>query len=38
VQATSTPSAGLYMETLGAVLLLIAGGVAFLMVSAPRRT
>jgi hypothetical protein len=33
VQATSTPSAGLYMETLGAVVLLIAGGVGFLMLA-----
>jgi hypothetical protein len=33
VQGTSTPSAGLYMETLGAVLLLIGGGVGFLMLA-----
>ena len=31
VQATSTPSAGLYMETLGAVVLIVAGGVGLLM-------
>lgn len=31
VQAASTPSAGLYMETLAAVLLLISGGVGLLM-------
>ena len=30
-EGTSTPSAGLYMETLGAVLLLISGGVGFLL-------
>jgi hypothetical protein len=32
-EATSTPSAGLYMETLGAVVLLLAGGVGFLLLS-----
>jgi hypothetical protein len=31
VQASASPSAGLYMETLGAVLLLIAGGLGLLM-------
>ena len=31
VQATSSPSAGLYMETLGAVVLIVAGGVGLLM-------
>ncbi len=31
VQATSSPSAGLYMETLGAVVLLVTGGVGFLL-------
>jgi hypothetical protein len=31
VQATSSPSAGLYMETLGAVILIVAGGVGLLM-------
>jgi hypothetical protein len=36
VQATATPGAGLYLETLGAVVLLAAGGVGLLML-APRR-
>ena len=31
VQATASPSAGLYMETLGAVILIAAGGVGLLM-------
>jgi hypothetical protein len=31
VQGVSSPSAGLYLETLGAVLLLVSGGVGFLM-------
>jgi hypothetical protein len=31
VQATSSPSAGLYMETLGAIILIVAGGVGLLM-------
>ncbi len=31
VEGTSTPSAGLYMETLGAVVLLITGGVGLLL-------
>ncbi len=35
VQATSSPSAGLYMETLGAVVMIVAGGVGLLM-PAPR--
>ena len=35
VQATSTPSAGLYMETLGAIILIVAGGIGLLM-SAPQ--
>jgi hypothetical protein len=35
-EGTSTPSAGLYMETLGAILLLISGGVGLLL-GAPRR-
>ena len=30
-EGTSTPSAGLYMETLGAILLLLSGGVGLLM-------
>lgn len=34
VQATSSPSAGLYMETLGAIILIVAGGIGLLM-SAP---
>jgi hypothetical protein len=37
VQATATPSVGLYMETLGAVLLLISGGVGLLMPPLPPR-
>ena len=36
-EGTSTPSAGLYMETLGAILLLISGGVGLLLVGAPRQ-
>ena len=36
-EGTSTPSAGLYMETLGAILLLISGGVGLLLLGAPRR-
>lgn len=31
VEASSTPGAGLYMETLGAVLLLVSGGLGFLL-------
>jgi hypothetical protein len=34
VQATSSPSAGLYMETFGAIILILAGGIGLLM-SAP---
>jgi hypothetical protein len=38
VQGISSPSAGLYLETLGAVLLLVSGGVGFMMPgSAPSR-
>jgi hypothetical protein len=37
VEGTSTPSAGLYMETLGAVLLLLSGGVGLLLLGAPNR-
>ncbi|HJS95585.1 MAG TPA: hypothetical protein VJ741_15080 [Solirubrobacteraceae bacterium] len=37
VQATSSPSAGLYMETLGAIILIVAGGIGLLM-SAPQTT
>jgi len=37
VQGASSPGAGLYMETLGSVLLLVSGGVGFLMIApAPR--
>jgi hypothetical protein len=36
-EGTSTPSAGLYMETLGAILLLLSGGVGLLLLGAPRR-
>lgn len=39
LQGASSPSAGLYLETLGAVLLLVSGGVGFLMLgSAPSRS
>ncbi len=31
VEGSSTPSAGLYMETLGAIVLVIAGGVGLLL-------
>jgi hypothetical protein len=34
-RAVSTRGAGLYMETLGAVLLLVAGGIGFLMLAGP---
>ncbi len=42
VQATSSPSAGLYMETLGAIVLIVTGGLGLLMLApqrpaAPRR-
>jgi hypothetical protein len=33
VQATASPSAGLYMETLGAVILIAAGGIGLLMLA-----
>ena len=36
-EGTSTPSAGLYMETLGGVLLLISGGIGLMLLGAPRR-
>jgi hypothetical protein len=36
VKGASSPSAGLYMETLGAVLLLVGGGVGFLMLTPAR--
>ena len=34
-EGTSTPSAGLYIETLGAILLLISGGAGLLLLGAP---
>jgi hypothetical protein len=37
VNASSTPSAGLYLETLGAVALVITCGVGFIALGAPRR-
>jgi hypothetical protein len=37
IEASSTPSAGLYMETLGAVALLISGGVGLLLIGWPER-
>jgi hypothetical protein len=30
-QATSSPSAGLYMQTLGAIILIVAGGIGLMM-------
>jgi hypothetical protein len=36
--ASSSPSVGLYFETLGAVMLLIAAGVGFLLGGPPART
>lgn len=36
VQATSSASVGLYMETLGAVVLLVTGGVGFVLLGSPR--
>jgi hypothetical protein len=33
VQATSSPSAGLYMETLGAIVLIVSGGLGLLMLA-----
>jgi hypothetical protein len=38
VNASSTPSAGLYMETLGAVLLIAACGLGFMMLGPPARS
>jgi hypothetical protein len=35
VNASSTPSAGMYMETLGSVLLIASCGLGFLMVGGP---
>lgn len=37
VESASTPSTGLYMETLGAVLLLLSGGVGLLLLAPARR-
>jgi NADH:ubiquinone oxidoreductase subunit 5 (subunit L)/multisubunit Na+/H+ antiporter MnhA subunit len=37
VTASSSPSVGLYFETLGAVMLLIAAGVGFLLGGPPAR-
>ncbi len=37
VNASSTPSAGLYMETLGAVLLILASGLGFMMLGVGQR-
>jgi hypothetical protein len=37
VQATASPSAGLYMETLGAIVLIVAGGLGLLMLAPPIR-
>ena len=37
VQATSSASAGLYMETLGAVVLIVTGGIGLLMRAPERR-
>lgn len=36
VEGTASPSAGLYMETLGAIVLLVSGGVGFLLLGSPR--
>jgi hypothetical protein len=36
VEGTASPSAGLYMETLGAIVLLVSGGVGFLLLAPPR--
>ena len=36
VEGTSSPSAGLYMETLGGIVLLISGGLGFLLLTPPR--
>jgi hypothetical protein len=37
VSATTTPQAGLYMETGGAILLIASGGLAFLIAGVPGR-
>lgn len=36
VSATTTPGAGLYLETAGAILLLAASGIGFMIVRGPR--
>ncbi len=36
VEGTASPSAGLYMETLGAIVLLVSGGVGYLLLAPPR--
>jgi hypothetical protein len=36
VQGAASPTAGLYLETLGAVLLLVSGGVGFMMLGSAR--
>lgn len=36
VEGTASPSAGLYMETLGAIVLLVSGGLGFLLLASPR--
>lgn len=38
VSATTTPRAGLYMETLGAILLIATSGLAFMFAGGPRRS
>jgi hypothetical protein len=38
VSATTTPQAGLYVETLGAVLLIATSGLAFMLAGAPGRS
>ena len=38
VEGTSTPSAGLYMETLGAILLLLSGGAGLLLLGLQKPT
>jgi hypothetical protein len=37
IRASSTPSAGLYMETLGAILLIATCGLGFMVLGPPRR-
>jgi hypothetical protein len=36
VNATTTPNLGLYLETLGSILLVAASGLAFLIIGSPR--